>query len=568
MRLLASLLCVALLLAGLSAYAAAPRVISFQGKLTDPVGVPMAGTFEMTFRLWSSETGGTKLLEQVYPGVVVDNEGLYNVELNIPTSITFMSPVWLGVEVASDGEMSPRYALTSSPYSFWAMDADKLDGKDSSEFLGGSGSANYIAMFTGTYMISNSAIYQSGTNIGIGTTSPTAKLDVSGTLVVSDKANIGPGCTNAGANAFAAGSNNTASGSYSSVGGGRYNVASGSYANVSGGYYNNATSSYATVGGGYSNDATYYYSTVGGGYNNTASAYYSTVGGGYYNAASYYYSTVGGGYHNTASYYYATVPGGYYNTASYYYTAVGGGYYNTASYYYAAVPGGYYNSASGYASLAAGYRSNASAYYSLAAGYYSTAGYDNSVALNGQTTTASGETRVGLLSKAAGTFTIDHPLDPDNKILNHYFAESPEMVLIYRGVAHIGGRGRAEVHLPDYFDALNRNPMVQLTGVGTSDVYVAEEVSGNTFVIGGKPGTKVYWTVTGDRKDQSAEIARTIMPVEQVKEKELAGRSLNDEFLVSTRAQLEEMGQADRFQFRTQAGRERYEESRREPVAE
>jgi hypothetical protein len=203
--------------------------------------------------------------------------------------------------------------------------------------------------------------------------------------------------------------------------------------------------------------------------------------------------------------------------------------------------------------------------YSFSVGNNSNVGssYTNSAAFNGQTATASGQTRVGTLSKASGTFTIDHPTDPAHKILNHYFVESPEMVLIYRGVATIGSDGRAEVRLPDYFDALNRNPMVQLTGVGTSDVYVSEKVSGNRFIIGGKPGTEVYWTVTGDRKDQAAEITRILMPVEQNKEGGLAGHSVDDDFLATTKAQLEQVGKADGFEFRTAAGQEKYEQSLR-----
>jgi hypothetical protein len=177
--------------------------------------------------------------------------------------------------------------------------------------------------------------------------------------------------------------------------------------------------------------------------------------------------------------------------------------------------------------------------------------------------TSGGQTRVGHLSKVAGTFTIDHPLDPMNKILNHYFVESPEMINVYRGVAHLDSNGRAEVILPDYFSELNRNPMVQLTGVRTSDIYVLEDVEGNQFAIGGAPGTKVYWTVTGDRKDPSAEITRILVPVEQVKEAELAGRSLDDDFLAVTKAQLERMGQAGQFDFRTAAGRDKYEKSMR-----
>jgi hypothetical protein len=142
------------------------------------------------------------------------------------------------------------------------------------------------------------------------------------------------------------------------------------------------------------------------------------------------------------------------------------------------------------------------------------------------------------------------------------------MVLIYRGIARVGSDGRAEVHLPDYFDALNRNPMVQLTGVGTSDVYVAEKVTGNRFVIGGRPDTEVYWTVTGDRKDQSAEITRIMMPVEQSKEGDLAGQSLDDDFLATTKPQLDEMGRGGEFSFRTEAGRRKYERMLGSPAFE
>jgi hypothetical protein len=58
-------------------------------------------------------------------------------------------------------------------------------------------------------------------------------------------------------------------------------------------------------------------------------------------------------------------------------------------------------------------------------------------------------------------------------------------------------------------------------------VYVAEDVAGNSFAIGGRPGTKVYWTVTGERKDDVAADARASMPVEQPKTDELRGRSVN-----------------------------------------
>ena len=45
---------------------------------------------------------------------------------------------------------------------------------------GVNGTTNYIAKFTGTNTVGNSLIYDNGTNVGIGTASPGAKLDVQG----------------------------------------------------------------------------------------------------------------------------------------------------------------------------------------------------------------------------------------------------------------------------------------------------------------------------------------------------------------------------------------------------
>jgi len=47
--------------------------------------------------------------------------------------------------------------------------------------MSGSGTANYLPKFTGTTTLSNSTIYQSGTNIGIGTTNPSQLLHIYGT---------------------------------------------------------------------------------------------------------------------------------------------------------------------------------------------------------------------------------------------------------------------------------------------------------------------------------------------------------------------------------------------------
>ena len=107
----------------------------------------------------------------------------------------------------------------------------------------------------------------------------------------------------------------------------------------------------------------------------------------------------------------------------------------------------------------------------------------------------------GTLSQTAGSFKIDHPLDPERKWLSHSFVESPDMMNVYNGNVVLDGAGKAVVELPDYFDALNADFRYQLTPIGGSaPVYIASKVSGNKFgIAGGAPGLEVSWQVTGVR---------------------------------------------------------------------
>ena len=414
-----------------------------------------------------------------------------------------------------------------------------------------------------------------------------------------EAAGVGGGQTNSASAAYATvggGLANTAGGSYAAVAGGFTNVASGAYSIIGGGYSDTASTAYAAVGGGRNNLASGYASVIAGGEENYASGTRATVAGGLANRAAADYAVVGGGWADTVTALYggvlsghhnlagdaaadtaATVAGGSGNRATAKYAFVGGGIGNDASFGYTVIAGGWLNSATlELATVGGGYANCASSYYATvpggwrdtAAGQMSfatngnsvvPASYDNAAAFNGQTATASNQTRVGVLSKASGTFTIDHPLDPQGMILNHYFIEGPEMRNIYDGEAVLEASGRVVVTLPDYFEALNRAPRIQLTGVGSSDVYVAQEESNNRFVIGGRPGTKVYWQVTGERKDVSAEATRRMMPVEQPKTGPLAGRMLDDDFLAGCMDQLVREGKAQGIDFRTAAGRQRYE---------
>jgi len=112
-------------------------------------------------------------------------------------------------------------------------------------------------------------------------------------------------------------------------------------------------------------------------------------------------------------------------------------------------------------------------------------------------------TVTGSIDKSGGTFKIDHPLDPARKYLQHSFVESPDMKNVYDGVAILGADGEATVKLPQYFHALNRDARVQLTAVGRfSPLYLKDEVADGRFTIaGGVTGQRVFWQVTGIRRD-------------------------------------------------------------------
>ena len=131
-------------------------------------------------------------------------------------------------------------------------------------------------------------------------------------------------------------------------------------------------------------------------------------------------------------------------------------------------------------------------------------------------------TVVGTLSKGAGSFQIDHPLDPLNKYLFHSFVESPDMMDIYNGNVVSDAKGYATVSLPDWFQALNRDFRYQLTVIderdsdGFAQAKVVRGVKDNSFVIRtSAPLTTVSWQVTGIRQDPYANANRIKVEVDK-----------------------------------------------------
>lgn len=119
-----------LAIAATAAMAQVPRTINYQGRIADGPN-PVTGTRQMTVSLYTVATGGTSLFTESHS--VVFKDGIFTVGIGtetpggIPTSISFDQQYWLGVTIEnfnSGNELTPRYILRSSPYSFRTHIAD------------------------------------------------------------------------------------------------------------------------------------------------------------------------------------------------------------------------------------------------------------------------------------------------------------------------------------------------------------------------------------------------------------------------------------------------------------
>ena len=273
-----------------SAVADIPKLINYQGMLTNDAGEPLDGVSDILLRIYNAEVGGDRRWEEYHPAVSV-SQGLFNVILGSESggmNLDFSEEYWLEVVVA--GEDMPRIRFTSVGYSYRALVAD---------------SARVATPGSGSHWTVTDSVIYSNKYWGIA-------RGGGGNVFIGDSAhthvNLGVACTTGGTHVL--------HDRYSSVGGGYGNAAAGMYATVSGGWLNVTTGSFSpTVSGGYNNIADNDYATVGGGANNNALGGYSTIAGGSSNSTQYDGATVGGGQINAATFICATVPGGYRNNA-------------------------------------------------------------------------------------------------------------------------------------------------------------------------------------------------------------------------------------------------------------
>ncbi|HDQ99401.1 MAG TPA: hypothetical protein ENN51_03840 [candidate division WOR-3 bacterium] len=112
-----------------------PRLVNYQGKLTDDFGEPLTGNYNFTFAIYSAETGGSSLWSEAHGGIPVA-DGIFNVVLGSVSPITNLPAgphCWLQITV-NGVTMTPRTRLVSVPYAYNADDAEHLGGIPSSGY--------------------------------------------------------------------------------------------------------------------------------------------------------------------------------------------------------------------------------------------------------------------------------------------------------------------------------------------------------------------------------------------------------------------------------------------------
>ena len=361
-----------------------PKLINYQGYLTDTLGVPINDTINMTFSIYDNITAGNIWWSETQTNIPIE-QGIFSVILGnnntIPDSV-FVDGTdrWLELVLEGPDTLSPRTRMTSAGYAYMATysdtaeyarnaiaDNDWVRGTPDSvlftvDYLGLARGDAFNELLGDAHRQINFGVSCTTGNGGAGSADIAilsgwgCKADSAyGTIVngVQNKARgqmcfIGSGWSNLAlgqASAIVGGEENNTTGYRSFIGGGFSNVA-GDFSDdtsavVVGGWDNSATTKFSFIGGGQANSVSASHATLCGGKNNTITGNYASIIGGDINTANSMYSTIAGGRDNYTSGEYASVIGGFQNRTNANYATIGGGYRNYVDGIYSAIFGGY-----------------------------------------------------------------------------------------------------------------------------------------------------------------------------------------------------------------------------------
>jgi hypothetical protein len=132
-----------------TAWAEAPDVITFQGRLSNAQNSqPVTGCLNMIFSIYTSQNATTPIWAEAHtsPCVQVTN-GQFSADLGSLVSFSskglqFDEQYFLGIRVGTDNEMNPRKPLTSVAYALHALHAQNSDHANNSDHSNNSENAN------------------------------------------------------------------------------------------------------------------------------------------------------------------------------------------------------------------------------------------------------------------------------------------------------------------------------------------------------------------------------------------------------------------------------------------
>ncbi len=162
------------------------RGFMYQGRLKQD-GAAVSGPADLTFSLWTQDAGGTQVGATETVGGVPVNEGLLTVELNrfneFGAGAFDGSPRWLEIAVRSPAgsgpytTLAPRQAVTPGALAWFAEHAANSDHAAQADEAVLAGTAHTLSAPGGPNDI---VVVNSAGMVGIGTGSPTVRLDVRG----------------------------------------------------------------------------------------------------------------------------------------------------------------------------------------------------------------------------------------------------------------------------------------------------------------------------------------------------------------------------------------------------
>jgi len=147
--------------------AGVPQMINYQGRLTDQLGNPLDGNYDLTFRLFDAATSGNIKWQETHGSVPV-SEGIFSLmlgSLNPIDSLSFEGEYWL--EIVVNGEtLSNRHKIASVGYAYHALVSD------SAKVAGSTLVNGWVDDGTSVHLVTQSDY------VGIGTSTPNEPLVV------------------------------------------------------------------------------------------------------------------------------------------------------------------------------------------------------------------------------------------------------------------------------------------------------------------------------------------------------------------------------------------------------